>query len=349
MSQPATGTGAAAAAPRLDITRLRLADLPPAARIGAYRAEINNTLETSFSGEVEAEFRSCYLRELHVIHAITAPRRSERTAAAIARDRQDVLCAQLALTGRATGQAGGIALDHRAGSLMMLDWGQPFHVTDLGDREVVNVAVPRRIARRHLADVRGLHGRVLDVDRAAPLAGLLSGVAQQLDRLPAHGAQPLADAIIDLLLLALDVDPRGAARPPSDRRRVLLDRAAQVVDGRLGASDLTPDWLAAKLNLSRSDLYGLFEPAGGVARFIWRRRLEGARTALGDPAESRRIGEIGWAHGFSSEAHFSRAYRQAFDETPSATRRAASRSIAGRTEMVDSQSTILDSGTITPT
>ena len=58
-----------------------------------------------------------------------------------------------------------------------------------------------------------------------------------------------------------------------------------------------------------------------MVRYIWRRRLEAARDALLDASEKRRIGEIAFHFGFSSEAHFARAFRSAFGKTASETRR----------------------------
>ena len=42
-----------------------------------------------------------------------------------------------------------------------------------------------------------------------------------------------------------------------------------------------------------------------------------ARAALADPKDLRRVSEIGYAHGFQSEAQFSRAIKAAFGATPS--------------------------------
>ncbi|MCP3733424.1 helix-turn-helix domain-containing protein [Sphingomonas sp. RP10(2022)] len=300
---------------------MRTDAIPPALRPEAYQAEISNTLMTTFLTEpVMADMRSCYLGALHVIELVASPRRSERTGAQIARDRHDGISIQLALRGTARGEAGGRKVASVPGTVMLLDFAQPFHMVDEGEREVINVSIPRAMLAPRVTDLRALHGRVLDAEAGALLAAHLTAVAPRLERLPAAAAPVLGDILLQLVLLAVGDAPEEAPLA-LDRRTSLLQHARRLIDARLGSSDLTPEWLFARLNISRSDLYTLFEDAGGVVRYIWKRRLEAAREALINPADSRRISEIAFHFGFSSEAHFARAYRTAFGKTASETRR----------------------------
>jgi AraC-like DNA-binding protein len=68
--------------------------------------------------------------------------------------------------------------------------------------------------------------------------------------------------------------------------------------------------------LSRSTLYALCEPLGGVAAFIQKRRLNRVHAILANPHHRGRISEVAHQHGFVSGAHFSRAFRRAFDCSP---------------------------------
>jgi len=68
-------------------------------------------------------------------------------------------------------------------------------------------------------------------------------------------------------------------------------------------------------------LEGAAETAGNR---IVRRRLEALQHALSDPAlASVSITQIGFASGFSSATHISRAFRDHFGETPSEFRKRA--------------------------
>jgi AraC-like DNA-binding protein len=74
--------------------------------------------------------------------------------------------------------------------------------------------------------------------------------------------------------------------------------------------------VAEAAHVSRSALYRLFSGSGGVSRYIQRARLDLAWTSLSDPAHPRRVSEVAFGCGFSSEAHFCRAFRRAFGVTP---------------------------------
>ena len=85
----------------------------------------------------------------------------------------------------------------------------------------------------------------------------------------------------------------------------------------LGSPELGPDSLCQAFRLSRTQLYRLFEPLGGVAAYIQARRLVRAHADLADPGKAPgKIYEIAYRWGLVSEAHFSRAFRRAFGLTP---------------------------------
>ena len=125
------------------------------------------------------------------------------------------------------------------------------------------------------------------------------------------------------LMLAACVQPTAErvdrARPAL--RGALLARAKRHIRANCADPKLTPASVAAAVGASRTSLYRAFEPEGGVAEYLRKARLEAARSALLDPSDGRRIGDIAFAYGFSSEAQFSRAMRAAFGAPPSELRR----------------------------
>src|SRR6478752_3394227 len=75
--------------------------------------------------------------------------------------------------------------------------------------------------------------------------------------------------------------------------------------------------LCSAFGLSRSALYRLFAPLGGVSDYIRRRRLERARLALnGASLERGGIGKLARRFGFSSDDAFSRAFKARFGVAP---------------------------------
>jgi AraC-like DNA-binding protein len=102
----------------------------------------------------------------------------------------------------------------------------------------------------------------------------------------------------------------------------LMERARAVIRQNLGAPGFGPDPLARALGVSRSRLYRLFEPHGGVARYVHRHRMLAAHEALSDAADTRSISLIAEALGFVDASGFSRGFKQEFGYSPSEARMA---------------------------
>jgi AraC-like DNA-binding protein len=163
-----------------------------------------------------------------------------------------------------------------------------------------------------------MHGTIFAAD-SGPGRILYRGVEslfQILDRLTLAEANAALDALITLTagMLEGDLARRAADVSSSDP---LLDRALAFIDANLAMSDLAPALLEKNLALSRSGLYRLFEPLGGVRNAILHRRLERAvRVLLTSTAAKPPLRSIASDHGFSSEEQYSRAFRARFGTTP---------------------------------
>lgn len=104
------------------------------------------------------------------------------------------------------------------------------------------------------------------------------------------------------------------ARNPIDM--TLLERARVLVGRRLLERELTPESICVELRVSRSRLYRLFEPSGGIYSYIRRQRLLQARNALGDRNDLRSVGQIAEHWGFLDPSAFSRAFKHEFGTSP---------------------------------
>jgi len=104
------------------------------------------------------------------------------------------------------------------------------------------------------------------------------------------------------------------ARNPIDM--TLLERARVLIGSRLLDRELSPDSICRELHVSRSRLYRLFEPAGGVYAYIRRQRLMQARDALLDNMDMRPVGQIAEKWGFIDPSGFSRSFKHEFGMSP---------------------------------
>jgi AraC-like DNA-binding protein len=113
------------------------------------------------------------------------------------------------------------------------------------------------------------------------------------------------------------VDLDGADQPPPGVEDSLqLAKAIDFIERNLTSRDLTPARVADAVHVSRSTLYRMFGPTGGVNRYIVRARLDRAWKVLAEEARARRVSEVAFDLGFQSEAHFCRVFRRTFGVTP---------------------------------
>jgi AraC-like DNA-binding protein len=108
----------------------------------------------------------------------------------------------------------------------------------------------------------------------------------------------------------------------------MLRRVQAYIDDHLPLPDLNPSTIAAAHFISTRHLHAIFHEEGlTVSSWIRTRRLDRCRRELIDPfAAHRPVSEVAGRWGFPDAAHFSRAFRAEFGESPSAVR---ARAISG--------------------
>ncbi len=244
-----------------------------------------------------------------------------RGAAQIARDLLDhwVLC--VAPEGVHSLHAGGARVTVAAGEPFLLSLAQPFE-GERDDADWLCLFIPRdsfpelspAIDRCCLVPLATAPGRLL--------GGFLRELAAEMPTLRDAELPRAVEAIRAMVTAAV---ASGAVAQPMDEARVQEARLARIraiLRQHLRSPDLTPAWLCRLADISRSQLYRLFEPVGGVAREIQRERLREAHRAIADPADARSIREIGEELGFPEPTTFSRAFRREFGYPPSRLREA---------------------------
>ncbi len=96
-----------------------------------------------------------------------------------------------------------------------------------------------------------------------------------------------------------------------------LEIARQYVSSNLKSPDLSSKTLGAKLNVSRRQLYKIFEAEGGVEKYVLCSRLKASYDAILKSGHLRTIGAIAEEFGFADQATFSRQFRAQFGCCPS--------------------------------
>lgn len=185
-------------------------------------------------------------------------------------------------------------------------------------------ARPREEA--HAAAGQAPAGLAADPRMSAFLSEFLETLSRHLPAMSPAQAEALAGPA-RRLVEACTAAPLPAGDAESAIGLLVLERARQIVRQNLAVRQFGPAQLGRLLGVSRSKLYRLFEPGGGVAAFIQRERLNHAMALLTDPTENRSVNTIAAEVGFADHSTFSRAFRRAFGISPSEAR---DRSATGR-------------------
>jgi AraC-like DNA-binding protein len=165
----------------------------------------------------------------------------------------------------------------------------------------------------------GLH-RMLDAKFEGGLGKLLADYLFLLNRSLADLQSPEIPYVVEAtrslvaVCLAPSQDRLIEAQTPVDA--TFLGRARRMIDGRLVDRKLTSQTLCAELGVSRSRLYRIFEPLGGVASYIRKQRLLRTRDALSDIGDTRSISRIAEQWGFVDASSYSRTFRHEFGISP---------------------------------
>jgi AraC-like DNA-binding protein len=147
------------------------------------------------------------------------------------------------------------------------------------------------------------------------LGTLFSVVSKQLPSLTPDEAMTVGKMITATLQVALGSAKSEAALDGAISARRLAMR--QFVVGNLHRLDLEAATLARAFGISRATVFRDFDN-GGLQHFIVNHRLDRALDELASGPDRRgRIAQVAEKWGFSSHAHFSRAFKDHFGFSPS--------------------------------
>lgn len=285
-------------------------DIASDERFEAYHAlyrggtDVSPTSDT-FRARVEAQ----RMGQLVMVERHLNGAQHERTLQRVRTDGFEHFTLQLVLSGRLLVETPDQFITVSPGQAIVFDLSRPQR-TRAENAHYLTFSVAREMVEAATLHAFALHGTVLAAE-AGLLADLMVSLVRRRagddPRQTAAGMQMFEEA----LALAL------GRTPVSHDSRDALSQARLVVEKLLARRDLDPDMIARHANLSRTTLYDLFRPYGGVSRYVQMRRTARLRALLGR-VESRTssIAELSYQVGFAAESHAARLYKAQYGETP---------------------------------
>jgi AraC-like DNA-binding protein len=262
-----------------------------------------------------------------LVRASAPPLRAVRTKSLIRRDPTDHWV--IAIGERATT---GLMLE---GDQMSVPAGVPF-VLSLGNFVASQRGLDNRLQLHIARDKFNAIAPVLDAALgqtvSTPLGSLMAEYIKLMEgHLPSltdEDARSLPQGVAAMVAACLAPSTERMATAYEQINITLMDKARRCVLRNLRSHNLGPSMLCRELGMSRSSVYRLLAPEGGVAHYVQRHRLAEAFAQLNDPSNTTPVVAIADELGMVDPSSFSRAFRRQFGISPSDVREAARAGIA---------------------
>lgn len=245
-----------------------------------------------------------------------------RTARA-GRDRYNHFALHMVLEGALLGSRESRFEQASPGDLVLVDSGRASR-TEARGLHVLTASVPRSVISAACGSLESLHGRIVPPPRTAVLRDLMQSLVRNAADFGEELLPGLRRAFNELLSITLaDLTTSSSALLTVDLAR--REAAERFVLAHLDQRHLDAAAVAAGIGASRSGLYRLFAPDGGVAEFIMSRRLGAVRDAL-EAGAAEPLAALAETFGFTDESHLNRRFKRAYGVPAGAFRRAVAES-----------------------
>jgi len=220
---------------------------------------------------------------------------------------------------------GGHDVELEEGDLVLTDSAMPSRMAFGHEITSLGLVLPYETLRRYLPNPDAVFGRrVTGRHGFGQLVGtMLRAVWTHVEQgLPSEYGPNLVKSLLEVIATTYAMEHRS----DTCRSSVAAARRAEIkrfIEAHLQDASLSANAVASGLGLSARYTRMVFTGEGeGIADYIMRRRLEECASQLRSALwQSSSITDTAFAWGFSSMAHFTRAFKERFAVTPTEYRR----------------------------
>ena len=273
---------------------------------------------------VDQQFNAAMYRtnvgDMRMAVANSTGSRVTRSSGQVALSREAFFLVHLQLAGISVNRQDGREIKLAAGDFALVDSTRPYQIAFEQSTSILVLRIPQASMRRVIASPEAV--TLVPMSARAPANRLASRFIQDIWSALLEGMEPdpadrLCRPVLDVLANAYSAVPAALAEGSSMAGALRL-QIRSFIEDHLGDPDLSLAGIASAFGISSRYVHVLFRgDAETVSEYIQRRRLEEAARSLADPLRIRMsIATIAASHGFKSQAHFSRLFRERHGMTP---------------------------------
>lgn len=263
-----------------------------------------------------ADLASYNLGHFLIGKSSASAQRFHRSKGLVAATGVDHLLIQLYVKGECAYNADGGMGKGVGGDIVCFDLSRPMQSLTT-DMDIISLILPRSMIRLMPRAIDDLHGARLD--GSTPLGVLLGEHMMSMAKIAPKLAGPDGGLAAEVASVLVSTGLSAAiAAEDGTLMDVNLKTIQVFIERNLTNPALSTEMIMRQFAMSRSALYRLFEPIGGIADYIRERRLNLAKLRLASVGTGRgSVAKLAYSTGFPSEIAFSRAFQQYFGIRPS--------------------------------
>jgi len=299
-------------------------DVPPRQRL-EYWNEVACRTFTQMSvdpvgSQIDAQMQRATVGDMRMALATSTGSKVGRSSGQVALSRDAFFMLHVHLAGTSRNRQDGREIVLGVGDFALFDSTRPYQINFEHSTSILVLRIPQAVLRRVIACPESVTMLPMPCrDGANRLASrFIRDVWDSLSAdAPVEESARLCRPMLDVLANAYAAVP-AARSDSSSMAEALRVQIRSFIEEYLGDPNLGVPTIATAFGISARYVHMLFKGDGGtVSDYIQGRRMEEAAQALADPLHARvGIGDIAVAHGFKSQAHFCRLFRQRYGTTP---------------------------------
>ncbi|WP_112799731.1 helix-turn-helix domain-containing protein [Rhizobium sp. SYY.PMSO] len=307
--------------PALQPLRFSTREMEPAAQFVAWQTYVAPLVDIRLPDNVSqeagfpADHTAWNLGGMLIVQQDTPPHSYMRSQAKVKANLLDHWHISVLRSGRTWSEVDGRVLEGEPGKVELRSLGHPFRGRST-EAKTLSLFLPRELLFDVPAPVEIENNIALSGVFTSMLIEYLDSVEGNLPRFAATDLPHVVQTVRNMIVASVSTSAAQSTGVEQHSTLAVTERVRRFVESNLTSGDLTVEQICRELGISRTRLYQIFEQYGGVHHYIQRRRLLSAHAALSDPANREQIVDIAFAVGFSSAAHFSRAFSKEFGYSP---------------------------------